>query len=234
MTFTLRTLALLFLFTSFTACIGDDIVEDFVAPQIRITNAITEIEAGTNYQFEHSFNNNIGISETITAEWSTGNTDLLTVDNDGLATAVAEGNTTITVSFTDEFDNLATRDYDIEVGASTVVVVEPMFRNGTVATTTFYDLEGDFTLSEDETGETNDLTLSFGDDYRADNGLPGLFVYLSNNPNSINGAFEIARVDVFSGAHDYTIAGVNLNEYRYVLYFCKPFNVKVGDGEISE
>lgn len=213
----------------FAACIGDDIVDDYVSPEIRIQNPVSSIEEGTSYQFQHQFINNVGQEEAITPTWSSADETILTVDQSGLASAIAEGNTMLTVSFQDEFGETATRMEPIEVGASTVVV-EPMVRTGSVATTSSYPLTGDFTLTELPGGN---LTLSFGDDYNADNRLPGLYVYLSNNPNTISGAYEIGAVDVFNGTHDYTFAGAGLNEYAYVLYFCKPFNVKVGDGQIQ-
>lgn len=225
---------LLFVAVLFTGCIGDDVIDDYVQPQIRITNPILEIEAGTNYQFEVSFLNNVGREESVAPVWASSAPELLTIDQNGLATGVAEGAATVTVAFEDEFGETASRAYNLEVGASTVIVVEPMFRTGRVETTTFYDLEGDFTLAELPEEEEGDLKLSFGDDYMADNGLPGLFVYLSNNPNSTSGAFEIGEVQTFSGAHEYVISGIDLAEYRFVLYFCKPFNVKVGDGAIEE
>lgn len=229
-----RLFAFLLFIPFVTACIGDDIVDDYVQPQIRLTNPVSEIEAETSYQFEFNFINNIGITEAVTPEWTSSDETLLTISPAGLASALQEGNVVVSLSFTDEFGETASRSYDLTIGASTVVVEEPTFRTGTIATTTFYDLEGDFTLSELLDGEEGDLKLEFGNDYRADNGLPGLFVYLSNNPNSTNGAFEIGAVQTFSGAHEYIIDGVELAQYRYVLYFCKPFNVKVGDGEIQE
>lgn len=213
----------------FSACIGDDIVDDYVRPEIRIQNPVSAIEAGTTYQFQHQFINNVGQPEAVTPFWSSADEAILTIDQAGLATAVAEGNTSITISFQDEFGETASTTEAVEVGASTVVV-EPTTRSGSVATTSSYPLKGDFTLSETPGGN---LKLSFGDDYNADTRLPGLFVYLSNNPNTISGAYEIGRVEVFNGAHDYTFSGAGLNEYAYVLYFCKPFNVKVGDGEIE-
>lgn len=230
----LRISTTILLFALFTACIGDDIVEDYVTPQIRITNIVSEIEAETSYQFLVSFLNNVGNVEEITPQWTTDNPDILAIDATGLATGITEGDTRITVSYTDEFGETAERGYDLSVGASTVVVEEPMERTGSVATTTFYALTGDFTLSTLPEDQAGDLRLSFGADYVADNGLPGLYVYLSNNPNTTSGAFEIGRVDVFNGAHDYVIEGVGLNDFNYVLFFCKPFNVKVGDGLIQE
>ncbi|MEM9549152.1 MAG: hypothetical protein AAGA77_24405, partial [Bacteroidota bacterium] len=63
--------------------------------------------------------------------------------------------------------------------------------------------------------------------------LPGLYVYLTNNRNTTANALEIGAVEVFNGAHTYTVEDVGINDYKFLLYFCKPFNVKVGDGEIN-
>lgn len=230
----LRLFSLVLFLPLLTGCIGDDIVDDYVAPQIRITNPVAEIEAGTSYQFIISFLNNVGISEDVSPVWSSSDPSVMTVDQSGLATGVMEGDVQVSVAYTDEFGETAQRSYDLEIGASTVVVEEPMSRVGRVETTTFYDLTGGFVLEELPEQAPGDLRLIFGDDYVADDGLPGLYVYLSNNPNSTSGAHEIARVEVFQGTHEYIISGVDLNEFRYVLYFCKPFNVKVGDGLIEE
>jgi len=79
------------------------------------------------------------------------------------------------------------------------------------------------------------LVLNIAGNWLASSNLPGLFVYLTNNPNTLNGAFEISEVTVFEGAHSFDVpAGADLNTYNHLLYFCKPFGVKVGDGEIEE
>lgn len=232
--FTARILPLFLLLISCTACIGDDVVADFVEPQIRITNPISEIEAGTTYQFAASFINNVGMEEAVSPEWSSSDPEVLSVSSSGLASAVREGSAEVTVAFTDEFGDTAQEAYPVMVGASTVVVEEPTSRSGRVNTTTFYVLRGDFTLEKVADEENSDLRLSFGADYVADDGLPGLYVYLTNNPNTTTGALEVGRVTVFRGAHEYIISGADLNQYSHVLYFCKPFNVKVGDGRIDE
>ncbi len=215
-----------------TSCIGEDLVDDYVQPVIRIQNIATAIEAGTEHQFGLQFINNVGQMEDINGMWSSADPNILTISNTGLASGIAEGNTTITVSFTDEFGELVSASEAIEVGPSTVIVEEPMMRSGTVNTTSSYDLTGMFSLAE--IVDTEDLKLTFGDDYIADDGLPGLYIYLSNNPNSASGALEIGPVAVFRGAHDYTISGIDISTYAYVLYYCKPFNVKVGHGDIVE
>jgi hypothetical protein len=217
---------------SITSCVGEDIVDDYVQPVIRIQNIASSIEAGTNHQFGMQFVNNVGQMEEVTGEWSSADTETLTITNAGLASAIAEGSTTISLSYTDQFGETASVSEVINVGPSTVIVEEPMMRSGTVSTTSSYDLTGEFSLSE--IPDTEDLKLSFGGDYVADDGLPGLYVYLSNNPNSVSGALEIGPVEVFEGAHDYTISGLDITTYAYVLYFCKPFNVKVGHGDIEE
>jgi len=102
-------------------------------------------------------------------------------------------------------------------------------RIGTIRTTSSYKLEGDFTLKE----EDGKLIIDIADNYEASDALPGLYIYLTNNPNTNTGAVEIGAVDIFKGAHTYEVTGVNINDFDYLLYFCKPFGVKVGDGEIK-
>lgn len=225
----MRTLTLLVLVLPLTACVGDDVVDDYVTPVLQITNPVAEIEAGTTYRFEHRFINNVGQEEAITPTWASADPAVLTVDATGMATAVAEGATTVSATFTDEFGETVTVSEPVAVGASTVVV-EEQFRTGTARTTSSYPLEGEFRLT---LRENADLTLSFDENYYADDALPGLYVYLSNNPNSIADAYEIGPVEIFDGAHEYTFSGPTLQEYAYVLYFCRPFNIKVADGAME-
>ena len=117
----------------------------------------------------------------------------------------------------------------VEVSSVTIVVENPTNGSGTIVSTSSYKLEGDFSLSE----TNGTLTLSFVDNYEASSALPGLYVYLTNNPNSINDALEIGKVEVFKGAHSYEIDNTSITAFDYVLYFCKPFRVKVGDGKIN-
>ena len=85
------------------------------------------------------------------------------------------------------------------------------------------------TLTEDG----DDLLLQIGEDYEASSSLPGLYLYLTNNINSTANAFEIGMVDTFAGAHTYRIEDIGVNDYDHVLYYCKPFRVKVGDGSFD-
>ncbi len=102
-------------------------------------------------------------------------------------------------------------------------------RSGVIQTTSSYVMEGDFEIRI----EAGQLLIDIADNYWASFALPGLYVYLTNNPNTTANALEIGAVEVFNGVHQYLVNDVGLNDYNYLLYFCKPFNVKVGDGEIQ-
>ena len=207
------------------SCIGDDLVFDEVDPVVRIMNPVDTLEINSTYQFTVSYFNNVGQEDQLPAyTWSSSAPDVVSIDNTGLATAVSLGDADITV-MGDSPDGITLQDSKtIVVGNNTVL--SSSTRTGTLRTTSSYALEGTFTLEEISGG----VQLSFGEDYKASSALPGLYVYLTNNPNSNSNALEIGKVTSFSGAHLYEIMDVGLNEYSHVLYYCKPFSVKVGDG----
>ena len=224
------------LFTIFIAlllglggCIGDDIIQDEIDPVVRITNPIDTIEINTDYQFEATYFNNVGQEEATTIEWTSSDENIISVNSDGVATAHELGNVTITVEAATADGNFVRDEYAVAVGNSTVIVNEA--RTGTVETTTFYVLEGDFTLSQDG----DNLFFELADNFKTSSNLPGLYVYLTNNPNSIANAYEIGEVTIFDGAHSFELDAneVGLTDFDFVLYFCKPFNVKVGDGQFD-
>ena len=213
----------------FSACIGDDIIMDRVDETLRITAQAASIAAGETFQFVARFTNNIGETEEGKVAWRSSDETILSIDQDGLATAVAQGVVTISAEVTLEDGAILKQEMDVEVSMVTVEIELPTSRLGVIKTTTFYDLEGDFTVSlVDEK-----LVIEIADNYKASSALPGLYVYLTNNPNSINDALEIGEVEIFNGAHTYELENVGLMDYDYILYFCKPFRVKVGDGEIE-
>lgn len=206
-------------------CIKDDFVDDFISPQLRITSSIDTLEIGTSFQLEQLFLDNTGSQVTTDVEWESSNTAVLSIDAAGLITAEDFGEATITAS-TSANGETYTDDIAIVVGENTVITVEERF--GNIETTSSYVLTGSFTMTANDTG----FSLDFANNYAASTALPGLYVYLSNNPNSIADAYEIGAVETFLGEHSYQISGVNINEFNYLVYFCAPFNVKVGDGTI--
>ena len=213
----------------FNSCIGDDIIDDRVDPLLRVSNPIDSIELNSSYQLEIISFNNVGKEVPVELQWTSSDPSTIEVSNTGLVSAKQLGNAIITATGEALSGEVVKTDILIVVGNTTVIsVIEE--RTGTLTTTSSYALEGSFNLKE-----INDvLTLSFEDDYKASSALPGLFIYLTNNPNTTSGAFEIGAVTVFNGAHSYELpSSIDIMDYEYVLYFCKPFNVKVGDGQFE-
>ena len=157
--------------------------------------------------------------------WNTTNASIISVDDTGLATAHQSGEVWLTA---ETLAGPLVKDSTLVVVGDTTVANDNS-RSGIIRTTSSYVLRGDFTL----TREDNNTILSIESNYKASTALPGLYVYLSNNPSSTSGAMEIQKVEVFEGAHTYELGDVGLDDYTYVLYFCKPFNVEVGNGRIE-
>lgn len=213
----------------FTGCIGDDIVFDTVPESVRILNPVDSIAVGDTLQLAARYTNNIGQEETQPIIWNSSAPALLAIDEDGLAVGLAPGDVTVAAE-------VILADQTTVMDAFNVVVAEQVImdpgdgeRSGSIRSTSSYLLQGDFTVKQDGSG----LILELAENYRASTSLPGLYLYLTNNPATVNNALEVGKVAVFDGAHSYRINGVGLNDYDFLLYWCKPFSVKVGDGEIQ-
>lgn len=219
--------------TIVSSCIGEDIRQDEISEELRILNPIGSIVVSESYKFNTSFFNNIGeIDNSSTVVWSSSNEAVASIDTSGLLSTLTEGNTIITAQIEDGSSIITETSLSIIVTLEpTEIETPPTNKSGTITTTSSYRLEGDFTITEIE--NTNNILISIADNYTATTSLPGLYVYLSNNPNSINGALELGAVTVFNGAHTYTVSNTNINNYTYILYWCKPFGVKVGEGKIN-
>jgi len=209
-----------------SACVKDDFVDDLIEQELRITVAAETIALGDEFQFDHSFFNNIGQEESVEVVWTSSDAEVLSITPAGLAQANGVGQSTVTVEASLE-DGPVTTSIVVTVGSETVESFTS--KVGEIETTSFYTLEGSFELSV----EGNGLFLDIADNYEASSSLPGLYLYLSNNRNSIGNAKEISEVRVFEGAHSYTIENTDLTAYSYLLYYCKPFNVKVGEASLK-
>ena len=209
-------------------CIGDDIIEDRVDPVVRISNGIDTLKNGTSYQFEAAFFDQVGMEVMIDLNWSSSDDNIISVSETGLANALQIGNSLITVDGLAPSGEQVSAELLVSVGEETIVSISE--RTGTLQSTSSYELKGDFLLKE----EGGVLKLSFAGNYQASTALPGLFVYLTNNPTTTSGAYEIGAVTDFEGVHSYDLpSSIDLMDYEYVLYFCKPFNAKVGDGQFN-
>ena len=183
----------------------------------------------TSSNLKHVYTNQIGQIEEPPISWTSSDSSVLSVDQTGLAMGITKGQALL-ICKVETADQPAVSDTAwVVVDDETGMVGQVTERVGALQTTSSYVLEGSFKLR----AEGTDLVLELNDDYKASSSLPGLYVYLTNNPNSVSGAFEIGAVTTFSGTHSYDISGIDISEYGYVLYFCKPFGVKVGDGKFQ-
>jgi hypothetical protein len=213
------------------SCVKTDLVNDRVDPKIFISNPLLTLENGKSHLFEINYFNYVGKEiENPNVSWSSNDSAVLTITEEGVATGVNLGMATVTATLTTPEENLTITNSNL-VTVSMSTVEDPVRFEGTIASTSSYLLEGSYIL---EVQDNDVLRLSLGDDYEASTSLPGLYVYLGNNPNSIADAYEIGPVTVFQGAHFYNLPStISIYDYSYILYWCKPFGVKVGEGQIQ-
>lgn len=210
-------------------CVGTDTVDDLIPEKLEITNPIMSLEVGASYDFMYRYLNNVGMPESKSVRWETSNASILSIDENGRLMALEMGQAEIALIL--EENNELMDKITVEASDETIVIVSGD-KHGTIATTSSYELSGDFAINNIEGG----VEIVIANNYVASSALPGLYVYLSNNPTTVSGALEIGEVTVFSGAHTYNVTATDLtvDTYAYLLYFCKPFNVKVGHGEILD
>ena len=307
----------------FICCIGEDFVDDYVNPNLRITNAIISIREGLSYQFEAlffdesgrkvenpvlewfaipptaieiqpdgtitalqkgnvmltvktiglqgntieanlSFEISPGIiletatsttetaastsdTSTTTTETSTSTTETSTTTTDTststsetstatseTSTATSDTSTATTESSTSTSETSDTTTTTTESSTSTTdngIVTAVQFFEGQIYSTSGYVLQGNYRYENNGT----QIILSLDETYRASSSLPGLYLYLTNNPNSPEDGYEVEKVPVFAGAHSYTLPmSIGLMDYKYLLYWCKPFRVEVGEAQLFD
>ena len=214
------------------SCIGTDIIEDFIEPRISVVNQIEAMIVDDDFQFDAVYFNNIGVEEEASFAWETSNPEVLTIEGDGLAMAITPGTSTVTYlanGLSSSFE-LAVFDPD-EVNADSIRMMQNTQddRSAILETVSSYRLEGTATLRFE-----NSLQLILSEDFETSSSLPGLYVYLTNNTNTISNALEIGKVTAFSGSQVYDVPGnASLQDYSHVLFFCKPFVVPVGNGKFE-
>jgi hypothetical protein len=218
-------------FLLFFSCVETDYKNDRTDPKIFISNPLLELKkGGVEYPYEIDYFNYVGKQvENPKISWTSSDPAVLEITEDGLATGIDFGTATVKATLITSEETLTIISND-EVIVSTATLKESLEFVGEITSTTSYLLKGSYSLVALDDGG---VKLSLGEDYEADTNLPGLYVYLGNNPKSIADAHEIGPVTVFQGAHFYDLPTIDIYDYNYILYWCKPFGVKVGEGQIK-
>jgi uncharacterized protein YjdB len=187
---------------------------------VNITAPATTVSIGNTLQLVANAQNINGDNVNSTNyTWSSDNASIATVSASGLVTAVANGVANITATT----DGVSSQKFEITVG------------NGNQLTGVFngrgsYNVSGNVTL---KSTSNNNLELTLSSNFASSAG-PGLHVYLSNSGTSASGGLEIAPLRKTSGSDTYLVTGgVNLDQYKYVLIYCKPFTVIFGVAELQ-
>ena len=82
--------------------------------------------------------------------------------------------------------------------------------------------------------ENGILTLETSSDFSVSTSPPDLRIYLGNNRNNVNGAVEVASLNQRSGAQSWNVASpVTIQDYRYVIVWCKQFGGTYGVADLG-
>ncbi len=156
----------------------------------------------------------------VTFAWQSSDSDIVSIDSTGLATALQAGNVRIT----------AIAD-DVESSATNVTVLAQALRGTFVRQPgTSYSVRGTATLTRG-TAADGSFSLTFGDDFSTSNG-PRLHVFLSNS-NTVNGqSLDLGLLQRTSGAQSYD-ADISAQNFNWVIIHCVPFNVTFGFAELQ-
>ncbi|MDO6803768.1 hypothetical protein Q4595_15045 [Wenyingzhuangia sp. 1_MG-2023] len=229
-------LLLIVLAINLISCVQEDIVNDTVPEELRITTSINQLQVGDVIKLEAVYFNNVGQTETKNVVWETSNENVISISDMNIE-AETEGLATVTAKVNGETMLLMDSKtlQVVKVGMLPIPSESEAIKVGTLKSTSSYVCEGDFEIAETTTG----IAITVASNYRADTTLPGFVMYLTNNPNSIaNGlvvdAFDDADGAHYNGAFTFDVAGVGINDYSYLVHWCRPFGIKAGDATIND
>jgi hypothetical protein len=149
-------------------------------------------------------------------EWESSDVSVIEI-SEGVIKALTNGKSTISA----HTEGISSQPLIIEVS-------EVGLREGSFEGAAGHKAAGKAMLSMANSG----VLLELSDDFSADNG-PGLYLYLSNQPNNVDAGVEIAPLTKLSGPSSYGIEGVSLADFNYVIIYCKPFKVVVGRAQLN-
>lgn len=208
---------------SFTDSVSFEInrAETVFDEALRIVAQTQSMEVGTQFQFEAQFFDNTGeIDPTVISDWTSSAPDIISINQNGLARALSDGEATITASANGETSSVV---------VSAFSDLTNTIRSGSLEGRG-YRISGSFKLQVEE----DQLILSF-ENASIDPNAPGPYFYLSNQERSVTGGVNLGKSE--DGTFSINVTEVSpettINSYDYVIVWCEPFNVTLGLGELS-
>ncbi|MFH4966409.1 hypothetical protein V8G69_15515 [Gaetbulibacter sp. M235] len=222
-------------FLGLNSCIQDDIIADFVPEEVRIISNVNTLTVGDVLKLEASYFNKVGQKENKTIVWESSNLKVLSIDEANTISAESEGDATISAKTTGDSGELTDSKFIMVVKKGDVVMPSESIKKGTFTPTSSYESAGDFEIKKNSTG----IQIELSSNYIGDDSLPGFALFLTNNPNSLVNALQIDAYDDSDGVHYkgafiYNIEGVGLNDYKYLVQWCRPFSILVGQALIMD
>ena len=202
------------------------VTEPLVVATVTVSPDSASIEVGNTQQFEAMAMTSDGMEiPDVEFTWSSSDEMVATVDAFGEATAVGAGMAMITATA------------DSVSGSAMLAVMESASRSGTFSGAGGYRTSGTVFLEEDPSGG---LVLRFDSDFKVQ--MSGFYVILYTTTQISlrrpppEGTFvNLGQVTATTGAQSYTVPmNVALDDYDYVIIYCRPFDVVVGVAELSE
>ena len=161
--------------------------------------------------------------ENTQATWRINNTDVAQINDDGLLTALANGEASVFATI----DGVESEPFPIQVGGSS--------RTATFMGRSGYTAVGMATLFVAENG---DVMLELSEDFDTDF-VFGTYIYLSNSTSgsaTLSAGLEVMEIRT-RGAASFNISdidpNVNLDTYRYVIILCKPASLTFGVADLN-
>ncbi len=193
---------------------------------LQITAPDNTLTVGETTQFSFmAFNANGTALDNagLNPQWFSSSSAVLSIDANGLASAQNNG----TAQIRADLDGVLSNIVFVAVQDSTV----SESRTGTFQGLNGYTVRGDVTVRNPS--NQNNLVIETAANFFSQSG-PGLYIYLSNNANNANGGIEVAPLQANSGVSTYQVPeGVGIDDYNFVLVFCKPFGLPFGAASLN-
>ena len=187
---------------------------------VTITNSPTELSIGDVLQLEvelRATNGTLLTDKVVT--WESSNPEVCSISDEGLATALTNGVTQIIASS----EGLSSLPFTLMVGS------DALSRSGTFQGLNGYSVAGTAVLER----SADQASVQLESDFQSQSG-PGLYLYLSPNPNNVNGGINLGSLQATSGAQTYALpTNANPDDFDYVLVYCQPFGVPFGTAHLE-